>query len=102
MADSSGAIPRRKFGKADATISCIGFGGHHIGDAQSEKTAVSLVHQAVDAGINFFDNCWEYHRGKTEDWMGKGLKGRRDKVFLMTKVCTHGRDAWLAMQMLEQ
>ena len=69
---------------------------------KDEKTAVSLVHQAVDAGINFFDNCWEYHRGKTEDWMGKGLKGRRDKVFLMTKVCTHGREADLAMRMLEQ
>jgi aryl-alcohol dehydrogenase-like predicted oxidoreductase len=102
MADPTAAIPRRKFGKADAMISCIGFGGHHIGDAADEKTAVKLVHQAVDAGINFFDNCWEYHLGKTEDWMGKGLKGRRDKVFLMTKVCTHGRDADLAMRMLEQ
>ena len=95
-------IPKRKFGKADAAVSCIGFGGHHIGDAQDVKTAVKLIHQAVDAGITFFDNCWEYHRGKTEDWMGQGLKGRRDKVFLMTKVCTHGRDADLAMRMLEQ
>src|ERR1700712_275234 len=57
---------------------------------------------AVAGGITFFDNCWEYHRGKTEVLMGKGLKGKRDKVFLMTKVCTHGRDASLAMQMLEQ
>jgi len=61
------------------------------------------VQEAVDSGITFFDNCWEYHRGKTEDWMGKGLKGRRDKVFLMTKVCTHGaRRAMIATQMLEQ
>jgi uncharacterized protein len=102
MADSPGAIPQRKFGKADEMISCIGFGGHHIGDAPDVKTAVNLIHQAVDAGITFFDNCWEYHRGKTEDWMGQGLKGRRDKVFLMTKVCTHGRDADLGMRMLEQ
>ena len=80
----------------------LGFGGHHLGDATDEKEAVNLIHQAMEAGINFFDNCWEYHRGKTEDWMGKGLKGRREKVFLMTKVCTHGRDADLAMHMLEQ
>ena len=53
-------------------------------------------------GITFFDNCWEYNRGKSENWMGKGLKGRRDRVFLMTKVCTHGRDASLATQMLEE
>lgn len=102
MADPSAPIPKRKFGKTDAMISCIGFGGHHIGSAPDVKTAVKLIHQAVDAGITFFDNCWEYHRGKTEDWMGQGLKGRRDKVFLMSKVCTHGRDASLAMQMLEQ
>jgi predicted aldo/keto reductase-like oxidoreductase len=61
-----------------------------------------MVHEAVDGGINFFDNCWEYNRGKSEVWMGKGLKGLRDKVFLMTKVCTHGREAMLAMQMLEE
>jgi aryl-alcohol dehydrogenase-like predicted oxidoreductase len=45
--------------------------------------------------------CWEYHRGKSEDWMGAALEGVRDKVFLMTKVCTHGRDGSLAMQMGE-
>jgi predicted aldo/keto reductase-like oxidoreductase len=77
-------------------------GGHHLGDARDEKTAIQLVHEAIDGGITFFDNCWEYNRGKSENWMGKGLKGRRDEVFLMTKVCTHGRDAKLAMQMLEE
>jgi uncharacterized protein len=77
-------------------------GGHHLGDAKDEQTAMSLVQEAVDGGITFFDNCWEYHRGKSESWMGKGLKGRREKVFLMTKVCTHGRDGSLALQMLEQ
>lgn len=60
------------------------------------------MQRVVGEGITFFDNCWEYNRGKSEDWLGKGLKGRRDKVFLMTKVCTHGRDAKLAMLMLEQ
>src|SRR3984957_7989065 len=95
-------IPLRKLGRADAQVSALGFGGHHLGDAPDEKTAVEIVHQAVDGGMTFFDNCWEYRRGKTEIWMGAGLKGRRDKVFLMTKTCPHGRDAGLALQMLEE
>jgi len=77
-------------------------GGHHLGAAKDEQTAVSLVHEAVDGGVTFFDNCWEYHNGKSENWLGKGLKGRRDRVFLMTKVCTHGRDGSLATRMLEE
>ncbi|AXC14889.1 Ferredoxin [Acidisarcina polymorpha] len=94
--------PLRNFGKTDAKISAIGLGGHHLGAASDEKTAVEIIHRAVDGGVTFYDCCWEYNRGKSEDWLGKGLKGYRDKVFLMTKVCTHGRDAALATQMLEQ
>lgn len=92
----------RAFGRHDVRVSALGFGGHHLGDAQDEATAIRLVREAVDGGITFFDNCWEYHRGQTEDWMGKALKGYHDRVFLMTKVCTHGRDSALALQMLEQ
>ena len=99
---SSGAIALRKFGRADAQISILGFGGHHLGEAPDQKTAVEIIHRAVDGGITFYDNCWEYRRGKTEIWMGAGLKGRRDKVFLMTKTCPHGRDASIALQMLEE
>src|ERR1700721_575089 len=95
-------IPLRKLGRADAQASALGFGGHHLGEAADEKTAVEMVHQAVDGGITFFDNCWEYRRGKTEIWMGGGLKGHRDKVFLMTKTFPHGRDASLALSMLEE
>jgi aryl-alcohol dehydrogenase-like predicted oxidoreductase len=102
QATESSPIPLRQFGKSDVKVSALGFGGHHLGDAPDEQTAVQIVHEAVDGGITFFDNCWEYHLGKSEDWMGKGLKGRRDKVFLMTKVCTHGRDADMAMSMLHQ
>jgi aryl-alcohol dehydrogenase-like predicted oxidoreductase len=83
-------------------ISALGFGGHHLGDAPDQPTAIRMIHQAVDGGITFFDNCWEYRRGKTEIWMGAALKGRRDRVFLMTKTCPHGRDASLALQMLEE
>jgi predicted aldo/keto reductase-like oxidoreductase len=95
-------ILTRNFGRHDVQISALGFGGHHLGDAEDEDTAIRLVREAVDGGITFFDNCWEYHRGKSEDWMGKGLKGRRDRVFLMTKVCTHGRDKELALRMLDE
>jgi aryl-alcohol dehydrogenase-like predicted oxidoreductase len=96
-------IPMRPFGRhSDVKVSALAFGGHHVGDAADEETAIKLVRDAVDGGITFFDNCWEYHRGKTEIWMGKGLKGIRDKVFLMTKVCTHGRDKDLAMRMLHE
>jgi uncharacterized protein len=100
--EATGEMPMRKFGRHQVQVSALGFGGHHLGDAENVQTAVRLVQEAVDNGITFFDNCWEYHLGKSEDWMGQGLHGRRDKVFLMTKVCTHGREAMLAMQMLEQ
>src|ERR1700691_65903 len=96
------SIPLREFGKTGVKISALGLGGHHIGGAKDEKTAIEIVHRALDGGITFYDNAWEYYRVKTESWGGLGLKGQRDKAFIMTKVCTHGRDASLAMQMLEQ
>jgi predicted aldo/keto reductase-like oxidoreductase len=102
MPNHGDAIPLRQFGRHKVGISALGFGGHHLGDAPDEGAAVRLVRQAVDGGITFFDNCWEYHLGKAEDWMGAGLKGVRDRVFLMTKVCTHGRDKGLALRMLEE
>jgi uncharacterized protein len=96
------AIPFKHFGKTGVQISALGLGGHHLGNAKDEATAVEIVHRAIDGGVTFYDCCWEYNRGKSEDWLGKGIKGFRDKVFLMTKVCTHGRDQALAMLMLEQ
>jgi aryl-alcohol dehydrogenase-like predicted oxidoreductase len=99
MADDS--IPTRALGKTGVKVSALGLGGHHLGDAESADAAADLVHAALDAGITFFDNCWEYHNGKSEVWLGRALAGKRDKAFLMTKVCTHGRGADLAMQMLE-
>jgi predicted aldo/keto reductase-like oxidoreductase len=96
------AIPQRPFGRAAATVSALGVGGHHLGEFKTVEEAIRLIHEAVDAGITFFDNCWEYWNGRAEDWLGRGLKGKRDKVFLMTKVCTHGRGAGLAMQMLDE
>src|SRR5438105_2492409 len=99
----AGEMPRRPLGKTGVQVSALGLGGHHLGDLKTVDEAVQLVHEAIDAGITFFDNAWEYYNGKTEDWLGRALAGgRRQKVFLMTKVCTHGRDAKLGIRMLEE
>jgi aryl-alcohol dehydrogenase-like predicted oxidoreductase len=95
-------IPRRSLGKTGEKVSILGVGGHHLGDMPNIDSAARLVQEAVDAGINFFDNCWEYWNGRSEVWLGKGLKGRRDQVFLMSKVCTHGRGKDIALRMLEE
>jgi len=95
-------IPMREFGSSGIKVSAIGCGGHHLGDPEEQKIANQIVQQAIDGGITFFDNCWEYHRGKSEEWLGSALKGKRDRAFVMTKVCTHGRDKSLAMKMLEE
>ena len=97
-------IPMRPLGKTGVRVSALGMGGHHLGDAETVNEAMDLVHQAIDYGITFFDNCWEYDNGKTENWLGRALAsdGRRDRIFLMTKVCTHGRSAALALKMLEE
>ena len=68
-------IPLKSFGKTGIQISALGLGGHHLGAAKDEQTAVEIVHRAVDGGITFFDCCWEYNRGKSEDWLGKGVQG---------------------------
>jgi aryl-alcohol dehydrogenase-like predicted oxidoreductase len=100
--DRAGEIPQRPLGRTGVKVSALGVGGHHLGDFKTVEEAIRLIHEAVDAGITFFDNCWEYWNGRAEDWLGRGLKGRRDKVFLMTKVCTHGRGAGLARRMLDE
>ncbi len=99
---STGSIPQRAFGKSGLKVSALGLGGHAIGVVKLESEAIRIVHEAIDAGVTFMDNAWEYHEGKSEERMGKALVGRRDQVFLMTKVCTHGRDKKVAMQQLEE
>jgi aryl-alcohol dehydrogenase-like predicted oxidoreductase len=99
---STGEIPRRELGRTGVHVSVLGLGGWNLGSVKIEQDAVRLVHEAVEAGLTFMDNAWEYHDGRSEEWMGKALRGRRDKVFLMTKVCTHGRDGKVAMRQLEQ
>jgi len=101
--DRSESIPRRPFGRTGEAVSALGLGGFHLGEIGTEREATALIHRAIDAGVTFMDNAWEYHDGVSETRMGKALaNGWRQKVFLMTKVCTHGRDAKTAMRMLEE
>jgi aryl-alcohol dehydrogenase-like predicted oxidoreductase len=95
------AIPMRRFGRHEELVPALGLGGYHLGSISTEREAIEIVHAAIDGGITFMDNAWDYHDGVSEKRMGKALKGRRDRVFLMTKVCTHGRNAATAMRQLE-
>jgi uncharacterized protein len=95
-------IPRRPLGPGGELVSALGLGGYHLGKIKSQQEAIRIVHAAIDGGITFMDNAWEYHDGRSEEVMGKALAGRRDQVFLMTKLCTHGRGKREAMRQLEQ
>jgi predicted aldo/keto reductase-like oxidoreductase len=95
-------IARRPFGRHGDPVSILGLGGYHLGKAKTVGEAVRIVHDAIDAGVNFLDNAWEYHNGESERRMGRAIAGRRDSVFLMTKVCTHGRDAKVAIRQLNE
>ena len=95
-------IRRRAFGRHEDRISILGLGGYHLGKVPTIAEAVRIVHEAVDAGVNFLDNAWEYHEGDSERRMGRAIADRRSSVFLMTKVCTHGRDRRVAMRQLEE
>jgi aryl-alcohol dehydrogenase-like predicted oxidoreductase len=95
-------IPLRPLGATGVMVSALGLGGYHIGKMPSEREAIRLTQAAIDAGITFMDNAWEYHDGRSETIIGKAIADRRDRVFLMTKVCTHGRGKREAMRQLEQ
>jgi aryl-alcohol dehydrogenase-like predicted oxidoreductase len=95
-------VPRRPLGKTGVQVSALGVGGYHLGSMKDQKESMELVTRALEAGINFFDNCWEYHDGLSEERLGEALKGKRDQAFLMTKVCTHGRTKDMAMKQLEE
>jgi predicted aldo/keto reductase-like oxidoreductase len=109
----TGTIPRRKFGRHEEMFSIIGLGGHTLALAPTVEEATNIAHYAIDQGVNFFDNCYEYHDGRAEVWMGQALAGGwRDKVNIMSKVCIHrgkpfkhpytGTDKEIALQMLQE
>lgn len=84
-------VPRRKLGRTGVQVSCVGVGGFHIGKQKDENESIQIIRKALDNGINFLDNCWDYNDGQSELRMGKALQdGYRAKAFLMTKI--DGRD----------
>jgi aryl-alcohol dehydrogenase-like predicted oxidoreductase len=95
-------IPKRPLGRTGLEVSALGIGGYHLGSADSDAEATQIVSEALDAGVNFFDNAWEYHQGLSEERLGRALRGKRDRAVVMTKVCTHGRAKDVAMRQLEE
>jgi uncharacterized protein len=95
-------IPRRTLGRTGEKVSMIGIGGYHLGaPSVDEQEAIRIVRTALDNGINFLDNCWDYNNGVSEERMGKALRdGYRQKAFLMTKI--DGRTKSAAAQQLDQ
>ena len=86
-------IPYRTLGRTGEKVSAIGVGGFHLGLISDADESVRIVRTAIDHGITFLDNCWDYNEGQSEIRMGKALKdGYREKVFLMTKIDGRTRD----------
>jgi aryl-alcohol dehydrogenase-like predicted oxidoreductase len=84
---SRGEMRYRPLGRTGEEVSVIGLGGHHIGRQKDETDSIQIIRAAIDAGITFMDNSWDYHDGVSEIRMGKALKdGYRGRVFLMTKI----------------
>jgi aryl-alcohol dehydrogenase-like predicted oxidoreductase len=99
-ADTQGEVPYRPLGRTGVKVSAIGLGGYHIGNP-SEQDGIRIIRSALDRGINFLDNCWDYHDGDSEVRMGKALRdGYRQRAFLMTKI--DGRTKKAAAQQLDE
>jgi aryl-alcohol dehydrogenase-like predicted oxidoreductase len=93
-------MPYRTLGRTGVKASCIGLGGFHLGQSKLEEAdMIKLFHAAIDRGINFSDNSWDYNQGESERRVGKALKGYRERVFVMSKF--DGRTKGSAMKQLE-
>ncbi|HTG60826.1 MAG TPA: aldo/keto reductase, partial [Terriglobia bacterium] len=98
--DSNGMI-YREFGQSGEKVSAIGLGGHHIGRPKDPNDGIQIIRSAIDRGVNFMDNCWDYHDGESERRMGVALRdGYRQKVLLMTKF--DGRTKRATAQQLDE
>ncbi len=94
-------VPVRPLGSTGEKVSILCLGGHHAGRVPDEGEAVALVRHAIDNGVTFLDNAWEYHGGRSERIAGKALKdGYRERAFVMTKI--HGRSAEQARKQLDE
>jgi predicted aldo/keto reductase-like oxidoreductase len=99
--EAKGDVPRRTLGRTGEKVSMVGLGGYHIGHPKDEREGIRIIRTAIDNGINFMDNCWDYNDGESEVRMGKALRdGYRQRAFLMTKI--DGRTRKAATQQLEE
>ena len=102
MAKSPVAPLRRTLGRTEQTVSCLGLGGSHIGSSDvDDQKAIKIIRRAIDGGLDFLDNSWDYHEGRSERLMGKALQdGYRDRAFLMTKF--DGRNKKTATEQIDE
>jgi len=99
--EQTNTVPTRKLGRTGEKVSIVGLGGYHIGKQQDEQESIRIIRTALDNGINFLDNCWDYNDGQSEVRMGKALRdGYRQKAFLMTKI--DGQTKKAATQQLDE
>ncbi len=101
-AESKGEVPRRTLGRTAEKVSMVAIGGFHLGKPElSESESIRIIRAAIDNGINFLDNCWDYNNGQSEIRMGKALQdGYRQRAFLMTKI--DGRDQKSAARQIDE
>jgi predicted aldo/keto reductase-like oxidoreductase len=101
VTDAKSEVPRRTLGRTGEKVSMVGLGGYHIGNQRDELESIRIVRTALDSGINFLDNCWDYNGGESEVRMGKALRdGYRQRAFVMTKI--DGRTKKAAAQQLDE
>ena len=94
-------VPYRTLGRTGEKVSAIGLGGYHIGTQRDEQESIRIIRTALDNGVNFLDNCWDYNGGQSEIRMGKALRdGYRQRAFLMTKI--DGRSKQAASEQLDE
>src|SRR5882724_11661483 len=100
-AESRGNMQYRSLGSTGEKVSIVGLGGYHLGMQSDEKESIAIIRKALDSGVNFLDNCWDYNNGESEVRMGRALRdGYRAKAFLMTKI--DGRDGKFAAAQLDE
>jgi uncharacterized protein len=100
-AETKQDVPRRALGRTGEKVSIIGLGGYHIGSQRDEQESIRIIRAALDNGVNFLDNCWDYNEGQSEIRMGKALgDGYRLRAFVMTKI--DGRTKQAAAQQIEE
>src|SRR5207245_10751997 len=100
-AEKRNGIPYRMLGHTGEKVSTIGLGGYHIGMQSDEQESIQIIRTAIDGGINFLHNCWDYNDGASEIRMGKALRdGYRQEAFVVTKI--DGRDQITAARQIEE